>query len=260
MSQRTSDPQVFYAMLRKLFKDPCLILMLGKWRQGKTDTSLLIGYLGLKWGLLQKVASNIWTYENPLVEYVTCLPRLKRWLHRDRTTKLFIFDEALTHLPSREAMSRKNVAIMKLFTELSKAHGRMIFCAQNPKVDSSIKDLAFLRATMEKLDRKFMTVHSDLFPPLEFEAIPRSPIRFDKDRMAEFTEIEGVIYSDLSLEYKVALRYSQGNSFGDIGKELDIPKVYVKRNLQKVLKSWLGLQKLKVLEAEKSRQAPMIAT
>ncbi len=150
--------------------------------------------------------------------------------------------------------------VMKIFTELSKAHGRIIFCAQNPKVDSSIKDIAFLQATMTKISRKFMTVHSDLFPPLEFTGIPKSPIRFDKDRLAEFTEIEGVVYSDLSIEYKVALLHSQGRSFRDIEKDIDIPRVYVKRNLQKVLKSWLGLQKLNVLEAEKSREAPIVAT
>ena len=46
----------------------------------------------------------------------------------------------------------------------------------------------------------------------------------------------------------------------DIEKELDIPRVYVKRNLQKVLKNWLGLQRLNVLEAEKSVEAPIVAT
>jgi hypothetical protein len=45
-----------------------------------------------------------------------------------------------------------------------------------------------------------------------------------------------------------------------MGKELEIPKVYVKWNLQKVLKNWLGLQRLQVLEAEKSPQAPIVAT
>ena len=68
------------------------------------------------------------------------------------------------------------------------------------------------------------------------------------------------MYSDLSIEYKTALLYSQSKGFMDIEKELRIPCVYVKRNLMNVLKNWLGLQRLQVLEVEKSRQAPIVVT
>jgi len=79
-------------------------------------------------------------------------------------------------------------------------------------------------------------------PGSSYARISKSSIKFDMDRLAEFSEVEGVTYSDLSIEYKVALLYSRGSSFGNIEKELGIPRVYVKRNLMKVLKSWLGLQ------------------
>jgi len=249
-----NEGRLFYNMLKILFKDPALILVLGKWRQGKTDVSLLIAHLGLKWKLIDKVASNVWTYEHPDVTYITNLPRLKRWLHRDRFTKLFIFDEALTHLPSREAMTKKNVGIMKLFTELSKGHGRMIFCSQGEKVDSSIKDTAFLRATFYKPTKKMMICHSDLFPPLQFTNIPKTPIRFDPDRLAEFSEIEGVMYSDLSLEYKVALRYDQDKSMPKIAKELGVHKEVVRRAIKKVLRAWLKSQDIEILAREKERE------
>lgn len=46
-------PLLLYKTLKVLFKYPIVILMLGDWRMGKTDTSLLIAYLA-KWsgGLL----------------------------------------------------------------------------------------------------------------------------------------------------------------------------------------------------------------
>lgn len=242
--------RLFYNMLRILFKDPCVVLMLGKWRQGKTDTSLLIAYLALKWKLIDKIASNIWTFEHPDVAYITNLPRTKRWLHADRFTKLFIFDEALTHLPSREAMTKKNVSMLKLFTELSKGHGRMIFCSQSEKVDSSIKDLAFLRAIFYKQSKKVMLCNSDLFPPLKFSSIPKSPIRFDQDTLAEFSETEELTYSDLSIEMKVAISYREGMSFGKIGKEYNLHKEEVRRIIKKVLESWIKSQRVEIVREE----------
>jgi len=68
------------------------------------------------------------------------------------------------------------------------------------------------------------------------------------------------VYSDLSIEYKTALLYGWGGSFGNIEKELSIPRVYVKRNLQKICESWLGLQRLNILEAEKREEAPISIT
>ena len=223
-------------------------------KKGKTNTLLLIVYLGLKWKLLDKVASNIRTYDHPDIEYIINLPRLKRWLHRDKFIKLFIFDEALSHLPSRTAMSRKNVSVMTLFAELSKGHGRMIFCSQIDKVDSSIKDSAFLRAIFYKDSKKVMRCQSDLFPPLIFTHIPKTPIRFDPDRLAEFSEVEGVVYSDLSLEYKVALMYVENNSMPKIAKELGVHKEVVRRTFKKVLGAWLKSQDIEILARENERE------
>ena len=149
--------------LRSLFNQPCLILILGKWRTGKTDFSLLIAELALKWKLIDKVASNIYTFNDPRIEHITSLGKLKRWLHADHSTKLYIFDEALAHLPSRTAMSHKNIGILKLLAELSKGHGRMILCSQTHKIDSALRDHTFLRGVIIKRTKKIAEVYSDLW-------------------------------------------------------------------------------------------------
>lgn len=79
-------------------------------------------------------------------------------------------------------------------------------------------------------------------------------IRFDPDRLADFSEIEGVIYSDLSLEYKVALRYIQDTSMPKIAKELGIHKEVVRRTFKKVLKAWLKNQDIEILSREKEQE------
>lgn len=242
------DAQAFYGMLKVLFKDPCLILMLGDWRMGKTDASLLIGHLGLEWGLIEKLGSNIYTYENPRVEYVNSFGRLSRWLHYDRKTKLFIFDEALQHLPSRRSMSRKSVNVtMKLIPELSKAHGRIIFCTQTDKVDSTLLDSAFLRAVFKKTTKKTMQCGSKLFEPMTFRNLPRSPIKFDKDRLAEFWEAEAIQYSDLSETMKVAKARLDGKSFSWIRDKMGVHPETAKRHVRKILKAYFEQQKIEVV-------------
>lgn len=245
------DAIAFYGMLKILMKKPCLLLMLGEWETGKTDTSLLIGHLALKWGLIDKIGSNIFTFENPMVDYVNSFGRLKRWLHYDRLTKLYIFDEALQHLPSRRAMSRKNVDVMGLVTELSKAHGRIIFCAQTEKVDSNLLDTEFLRCVFTKYVSKedgfSMICGSRLFKPVTFTHLPKSPILFDKDRLAEFWEAEAIQYSDLSEEMKVGKARMEGKSFSWIRDNLDVHPETAKRHVRKLLKAFFEQQKIEVV-------------
>lgn len=223
--------------------------MIGDWRTGKTDTSLLIGHLGLKWGLLDKVGSNIYTYDNPQVAYVNSFGSLRRWLHADRTVKLYIFDEALEHLPSRRSMSRKSVNVtMKLIPELSKAHGRIIFCSQTDKVDSTLLDSAFLRAVFKKKSKKVMQCGSKLFEPLSFHGLPRSPIRFDKDRLADFWEAEAIVFSDLTEAMKVAKARIDGKSFWWIRDNLKVHPETAKRHVRKILKAFFEREAIQVVE------------
>jgi len=210
--------------------------MKGHWRTGKTDTSLLIAYLALKWGLIDKVASNIWTYNDERISYIISLGKLRYWLHADRLRKLFIFDEALSHVPRRTSMSHKNVGVLKILPELSKGHGRMILCAQTMKVDKDLLDSAFLRALFEKKAKKVMKCKSKLFEDCTLTGLPRSPIRFDKDRLAPFVEDEGIGFLEDSIELRMAYLYGVKNmSMTEIEKKEGIHREKVKRLIRKVL-------------------------
>jgi len=255
LSQKQNEVRAFYEMLKILLANPCLIIMLGDWRTGKTDTSLLIAHLAKKWKLVDRIGSNIWTYNNPLVEYVTSMGSLRRFLYQDRSIKLFPFDEALTHLPRRRAMSKKSVDVVSLIPELSKAHGRMIFIAQTEKIDSELWDTAFLRATMRKESKTVLTVKSTLFESVSFTGVPRSPIRFDKDRLAEFSVSENVGFDSLSLEVKCASLYAGGTSLSTIAKDLALHRELVKRNIRKVLKAFIEREQIQVVETPKPAQS-----
>lgn len=213
--------------------------MLGDWRTGKTDTSLLVGHLAKKWRLIDKIGANIWTFKNPEVEYIITMHKLKKWLHADKKVKLFIFDEGLAHVPRRTAMSHKNVSMLQLLAELSKGHGRMIFCSQIAKLDSDILDPAFCRAKWKKLNKKTMVCISKHHTPRTFKNLPRSPIQFDPDRLAPF--IDKKVFKDTelakgSITYEVAMLYVGGYSFSQIKGEKNLHQQQVKREIQKALK------------------------
>jgi len=215
--------------------------MLGDWRMGKTDASLLIGYLAKKWGLISKIGSNIWTYKNPEVEYITNTGKLKTWLHADKLTKLFIFDEGLKHAYRRKAMSQMNVDIItEVLPEISKGHGRMIVCSQIGKLDTDLLHPAFCRAIFIKKSKKVMVVRSKHFRgERAFKNLPASPIKFDADRLAPFVSTKMSKKPDLKemgLIYEIAEKYSKNWSMTAIKKDLDLHQEEVKRNIRKALK------------------------
>ena len=129
---------------------------------------------------------------------------------------------------------------MRIVPELSKGHGRMIFCAQTTKIDSALLDSAFLRAVFTKKSKKVMECSSKLFETTTLTHLPRSPIRFDKDRLAPFIEDDGLLLDDLSVEVKCALLYARKQnplSITAIEKKLGIHRQTVKRNIRKVLRA-----------------------
>lgn len=231
---------LLYETLRILLREPIIILMLGEWRSGKTDTSLLLAYLALKWKLIDKIGSNIYTFNNPIVEYIVNVGKLKTWLHADRTIKLFIFDEALTHIYRRKAMSKKNVDIVtEILPEMSKGHGRMLVCSQTEKIDTDVLDPVFTRAVFRKKKKTVMECVSKHFVGVRtFRDLPPSPIRFDPDVLAPFnmkeaklTEKEG-----MGITYEVASMYSRGMSITKIKTEKNLHQEQIKREIRKALK------------------------
>jgi len=234
-------PPLLYNTLKKLFEFPIVILMLGDWRQGKTDTSLLLGYLAKKWGLISKIGSNIWTYKNPEVEHIINTGKLRTWLHADKLTKLFIFDEGLRHIYRRKAMSQMNVDIItEVLPEISKGHGRMIVCSQIGKLDSDLIHPAFCRAVFIKINKKTMVATSKHWKGQRtFKNLPASPIKFDADRLAPFVSMKVSKKPDpkaMGLTYQIAELYSKNYSMTRIKGDLDIHQEEVKRNIRKALK------------------------
>jgi len=236
--------------------------MLGDWRMGKTDTSLLIGHLGRKWKLIDKIGSNIWTFNNPEVAYITNLGHLRKWLHADKATKLFIFDEGLAHIPRRTAMSQKNIGLLKLLAELSKGHARMIICSQIAKIDSDILNPAFTRAVFIKRSKKVMDCRSKHFAPRTFTGLPRSPIRFDPDRLAPFIDREmskKVKNFNGNKDMEIIEMHVRGITLQRIGDHFNMSYESVRRILKKGLREFLELKKLDVDEGEEFSEKKEIA-
>jgi len=234
-------PPLLYKTLKVLFKYPIVILMLGDWRMGKTDTSLLIAYLAKKWGLIQKIGSNIWTFNNPEVAYIVNTGSLRKWLHGDKLTKLFIFDEGLKHAYRRKAMSQMNVDIItEILPEISKGHGRMIVCSQIGKLDTDLIHPAFCRAIFIKKSKKLMVARSKHFRgERTFKNLPKSPIRFDPDRLAPFVSMKvskKLDSKEMGLIYEIAEKYTKDWSMTQIKKELGLHQEEVRRHIRKALK------------------------
>jgi len=228
-------------MLNVLWRYPIVVLMKGVWKWGKTDTSLLMAYLSKKWGLIDKIGANIWTFDNPEVDHIINLHKLKLWLHADKLRKLFLFDEALKHAYRRKAMSKKNIAIItEILPELSKGHGRMVVISQTEKVDSDILDPVFCRAVWEKKSKKTMFCTSRHHAPQTFYNLPsvQKWIKFDPDRLAPFiiTELsKKKAFTGGSEIYEVARLYAKGKSFTEIKTELDLHQEKIKRDIRKAL-------------------------
>jgi len=245
---------LLYETLKVLFARPIVILMLGEWQSGKTDTSFLMGYLAKKWKLIDKIGSNTWTFNDPNVDFINAMDSLRAWLHADRLRKLFIFDEGLKHVYRRKAMSQMNVdVITDILPELSKGRGRMIVCSQIEKLDSDIMHPAFTRAVWRKRSKKVMECVSKHHPPRTFRNLPRSPIRFDPYRIAPF------LHKKMSKEsgkvnrgraYEIAKLRVAGWTLAEIGDKFDLHVEQVRRELKKGLKGFIEFTDAKEVEGE----------
>lgn len=226
-------------------RDPIIIFVKGDWRTGKTDTSLLIGHLCLKWGIIDELGTNIYTYNNPRVQFINTTGKLKHWLHRNDATKLFIFDEGLKHAYKRKAMSSKNISLITdILPEISKGHGRMLLLSQIESLDSDLMHPAFVRAEFTKQSKKVMTTKARDYPPRTFTKLPscQSVIKFDPDSPAEFFNREMPKVSEKLMGeaiYKCAAGYVDKKTFREIGDSLGIHPQQVKRHIVKALKWFL---------------------
>lgn len=164
------------------------VIIHGIWRQGKTDTALKIAEDCLKLKIISKIGSNIETPDER-VQSITSVQEAKYWLHRDRYRKMLIIDEANIHFPRRQAMTRKSVEYIKIFGEVSKAHGRMIVVGQDiVGLEKEFKNPVWLRGTIFK-PKRHVTVFRSRYLRGEKQIInwPKTTIKFDPDKIAPFT-------------------------------------------------------------------------
>lgn len=99
-------------------------------------------------------------------------------------------------------------------------------------------------AVSKKTNKKTTKCSSKLFEPLTFYKLPRSPIRFDKDRLAEFQDTKAVEYNDLTEVGKVAKAYAMGHSFYWIRETLGVHPETAKRHVRKILNAFFDKESL----------------
>jgi len=233
----------WHYVLHKLFDYPSIVLIGGKWKTGKTDFALFIAetLLKLPYGqgggtMITEVASNIETNRKDF-QYIFDLVSLRRWLYGSNKRKLYIFDEASEHLPSRRAMASKNVNFIQLIPEISKAHGRMIVIGhQLLTIDKTLLDDVWCRGVFIKINLKKAELFSSLFiQPFVFSDIPPTSIKFDPYSIAPFQEMPSgkLIFKDK--DKQVLWEWSNGKSV----KALGLHAMQLNRLLRKYIRNSL---------------------
>jgi hypothetical protein len=228
--------------LHKLFDYPSIVLIGGKWKTGKTDFALLIAETLLKMDspetggkMITEVASNIDTEDN--FKQISDLITLKQWLYETKHRKLYIFDEASEHLPSRRAMTTKSVTFIQLIPEISKAHARMIIIGhQLLTIDKTFLDDVWCRGVFIKLKLKKAQLISNLLQtPITFTNIPPTNIKFDPYVIAPFTEMPtgNVIFKDE--DRQMLWDWVNGKNY----KQLGIKPMQLHRKLKQYMKIFL---------------------
>lgn len=237
---KTSDE--IKKLLKAVLREPIVVQIEGDWRSGKTNNALLMAWLAKKWGIVDKIGTNIHVKGKLAkeIDVIETTGALKKWMHSDRSEKIFILDEALKTIYKRKAMSRLTVKIItEIMPEVSKGHTRLFVLTQIDKLDDDVMHPAFHRATWTCVRRGVMECRSKHYPFRRFEGLPKSPIEYDPDTLAKFIDKDMSKVGDSEsapLISQVCRLYSQDMTLNKIAKELDLHRQQVKRMLQKGLK------------------------
>lgn len=213
---------MFHYVLHKLFTLVGIVLVTaygrtGPWKLGKTDFGLYIAENLLELGIVSEVATNIETSGTFL--HISDLISLRHWLHSSSHKKLYIFDELQEHAYRRKAMSGKNVGIVQIFPQISKARARLIGIGQDlMKIDKDIVSDTWIHGVFIKKKRKSAQLISHLLPKqYMFHGIPKTSVPFDPYEIAPFTEYPkpGVVFKQENLQK--LFDWATGKSFHEIG-------------------------------------------
>lgn len=205
--QKQKDSLFVYCLKRIYGLPASLSIITGLWKTGKTDFSLWLSEQLRKIQikrfykntfyyrpLIDTVASNIEDLsDNPSIEYITSLDKTRLWLREGKNKrKLFINDEINKTYTRRRAMSSISVETIRLFGELSKAHGHLIMVGQDILgSDSEFLNPTWCRAIWFKTSLKVVQLNSHLIEGEKtFRDLPRTSIKFDPYKIAPMTEHE----------------------------------------------------------------------
>lgn len=193
------------------------MLIGGKWKLGKTDFALYIAETLQKIKLINKVASNIDTQN--VYPQITDLVTLKSWLYETKFLKLYILDEANLHLQKRRWMTSKNVGLIKLLPEISKAHARMIIVAQEIfEIDNILTNPTWVRGIFIKEKLKKTRVISSLLPhEFVFHNVPKTTVPFDPYSMAPLTENPDITNIFKDKDYNTMFEWAKGKNYASCG-------------------------------------------
>lgn len=173
----------------------------GAWKLGKTDFSLFLAENCLKYGLVKEVASNINTKGR--FPQIADLISLRHWLFGNNRTKLYIFDELNKHVPRRRAMSNKNIGVIQVFPEISKARARLIGVGQDLlSIDKEILRDIWVKGIFIKRKLKNVELISHLIGGKMNFKVPATTIPFDPYEIAPFTEkpTANIMFKDEDLQ------------------------------------------------------------
>jgi hypothetical protein len=219
-----------------------VVLVGGLWKTGKTDFALFIAETLLKLNLVVEVASNIDTQET--YPMISDLISLRHWLHGTNRRKLYILDEANVHLFRRRAMSAKNVGVIQLLGEVSKAHARLIIIAQELlSVDKEFLNPTWVRGVFIKKSLKKAQLVSHMIPrSFTFNNVPPTTVTFDPYTVAPFQEAPApeTLFKEENLQKVYA--WATGTSYSELG--FDHPMKFnrfLRTNVRRILDK---LQKL----------------
>lgn len=212
-----------YYWLTRLMRHPApIIVMEGKADSGKTDFALHMAERSLLREMIDEVGTNIKVYDDRFLR-ICSLQGLRTWFFLSPVRKLFLFDEASSHIDRRNPLSKLNKGMRHVAFKIRKAHGKMVIITQRfEDVESTFDDPNLTVAKIRKLWKKEALINSPLFPDLlHLTDIPKTEIKFDTYDVAPFTLKEDVSDDKVkgrSLCCQVASMYAKIGNLSTIGK------------------------------------------
>jgi len=177
--------------LKRLFQQSSSVSFIeGERDSGKTDFGCLLLETGKGEGIFDKIAANVATRNDPILEYICYFDRLEDWL-KTPGKKAFLLDEMGQHLYRMSFMSRMAKKILAICQLVRKFDAHFIGIAPSADfVNKLFFNTDILDCRMKKLSRKICYINnratrSRLY---KIKRIRRTSIKFLTKDIALFGE------------------------------------------------------------------------